>query len=499
MTNIKYTIGAVLWGIATLVATPSMAQTELQAPLATDWHLQDPATSPYQGISLDKAYDLLKDRKAKPIIVGVIDSGIDTLHEDLKSVLWTSSKKEKSYPGQKYGWSYLGSRAGNVNKEQLKYVRLVKTARLKGDTTGAVYNELMTTYEKARREAAEAAFGSGYYLQLLDSVTGLMGKGNPTLADFENLEITFPALKGLTGKVRMGLARGGDYAAYRAGLQGYHDHFKKQLDYDLNLNYDPRKVVGDDPSQATEKYYGTGDVNAADPTHGTHVSGIIAADRKNDIGMKGILSNVSILTVRAVPDGDERDKDIANAIYYAVDHGARVINMSFGKAYSPDKAVVDKAVKYAMKEDVLLIHAAGNDHKDIDSLPNFPTPFFSDHTKASNWITVGASGPSKENLVAGFSNYGAKTVDLFAPGVDIYATVPGNTYARFSGTSMASPVAAGIAALIRSYFPKLKATEVKEILLKSIVAYPELKDKCVTGGVINAARAVELAIQSGHK
>jgi subtilisin family serine protease len=241
--------------------------------------------------------------------------------------------------------------------------------------------------------------------------------------------------------------------------------------------------------------------------HGTHVSGIIAAARNNGIGMDGIADNVRIMTLRAVPDGDEHDKDIALAIRYAVDNGAKIINMSFGKGFSPEKHWVDEAVKYAESKGVLLVHAAGNDGSNIDTTDNFPTPVFKDGKRASNWITVGASGDvNAGGLVAPFSNYGKKEVDVFAPGMFIYATVPGgNTYANLQGTSMASPVVAGTAAFLLSYFPNLTAQQLKYIIENSVVK-PGLKvtspgtdtqvaltELSKSGGLLNAFEAVKIA------
>ena len=243
------------------------------------------------------------------------------------------------------------------------------------------------------------------------------------------------------------------------------------------------------------------------PTHGTHCSGIIAAVRNNGIGMDGIADNVRIMMVRAVPDGDEHDKDIANAIRYAVDNGAEVISMSFGKGFSPQKTWVDDAVKYAQSKDVLLVHAAGNDAKDIDSVQNFPNPYYLDKSGvAKNFITVGASGdPTNGGFTASFSNYGKKSVDVFAPGVDIYSTLPDNKFGKFSGTSMATPVVAGVAALILEYFPDLTAEQVKYVILNSVAPITEkvklpgtdslvnLSDISVSGGEVNAYNAVKLA------
>jgi subtilisin family serine protease len=248
-----------------------------------------------------------------------------------------------------------------------------------------------------------------------------------------------------------------------------------------------------------------------DPMHGTHVSGIIAAARNNNIGIDGIADNVKIMMVRALLDGDEYDKDIALAIVYAVDNGAKVINMSFGKSFSPEKKWVDEAIHYAESKDVLLIHAAGNESHDVDHVDNYPNQnLISFNKQATNFINVGASGDPRVasgQLVADFSNYGKSTVDVFAPGVKIYSTLPGgNKYGYLSGTSMAAPVVTGVAALIRSYYPDLTAQQVKYAIDKSVDCDPDtkvnvpgtdsittLRELCETGGFLNAYNALEIA------
>jgi len=332
-----------------------------------------------------------------------------------------------------------------------------------------------------------------------------IGKTPPALADFQAYT---PRDKG-EAIVRQALIEGltskDDYAAFRENqLDRPYTYYQVQADYQLNVHYDPRNNVGDDYVNSSQRHYGSPDNNGPDPTHGTHVTGIIAAVRNNGIGLDGIADRVQVLNIRAVPDGDERDKDIANAIRYAADHGAKVINMSFGKPYSPDKKAVDAAVKYALKKDVLLVQAAGNENADIDTAANFPNRKYADGEEAGAWIVVGASGPKdNEHLKASFSNYGKTAVDVFAPGVQIYSSIPGSKYAYFDGTSMASPVVAGLAALIREYYPKLKAAEVKDIILRSVtkVKHPVLEngkavpftDLCQTGGIVNAYSALLIA------
>jgi subtilisin family serine protease len=294
-------------------------------------------------------------------------------------------------------------------------------------------------------------------------------------------------------------------------FKGGVERFKGQLEHHYNPDFDPRDIVGDNYINPHEKLYGNNSVTGPDAFHGTHVAGIIAAVRGNDLGMDGVADNVRIMTIRCVPDGDERDKDVANSIRYAVDNGASVVNMSFGKSFSWNKEIVDDAVKYAAKHDVLLVHAAGNDSKNNDFTDNFPNDtyeksFFLCPKSPKNWVEVGALDPrGNEKSVAGYSNYGNESVDVFAPGSQIYSTIPGSEYGNAQGTSMASPMVAGVAAVLRSYFPTLTARQVKEILIKSSdkrdikvikpgseeeVHFSELS---LSDGMVNAYEAVKMA------
>ncbi len=272
------------------------------------------------------------------------------------------------------------------------------------------------------------------------------------------------------------------------------------------------EIIKDNYFDINDRYYGNNDIMGPEPMHGTHVSGIIAAQRNNNIGIDGIADHAQIMMLRAVPDGDEYDKDIALAIKYAVDNGAKVINMSFGKSFSPEKKWVDEAIKYAASKDVLLVHASGNESHNIDSVDNFPNPdLLTLNTKAPNFISVGASGDEHVGagkIIADFSNYGRQTLDVFAPGVKIYSTLPGgNQYGFLNGTSFSAPIVAGIAALIRSYYPALSAVQVKYAIEKSAenltgtteVTVPgsdrlvEMSELSTSGGFVNADAAVELA------
>lgn len=464
-----------------------------------NWQNKDLKKDSLFGISTEKAYTLLQNKKATTVTVAVIDAGVDTLHEDLQSILWINSKKKKNDTGT-YGWSYIGSAKGNVQYDNLELTRQVRQIMSK-DTNSLNSSDLMAfqtkkkDLEKQKRDADNSVKYYASYLHALNGLATLISKANPTTADLQAYLPNAGKNTNLTKFVISELAKKEDYAALKKDIQDAVDYFKTKADFYLNTAYDPRPLyVGDDYFNSKQKNYGSPDVMGPDAHHGTHVAGIIAAVRHNGIGLDGVADHVRILAIRTVPDGDERDKDVANAIRYAADHGAKVINMSFGKDYSQDKKAVDEAVKYAVKKDVLLIQAAGNDTKNIDSAAHFPNPEYLSGGKADAYILVGASGlKDDEHLKASFSNYGKNSVDVFAPGVQIYSSIPGSKYDYFNGTSMAAPVVAGLAALIREYYPKLSAVQVKDIILKSVVKRDALTQYCLTGGVVNAYNALQLA------
>jgi subtilisin family serine protease len=494
-----------------------------------NWQNLDLSTDTTFGISTEKAYQqLLKGKKATTVIVGVLDGGVDLNHEDLKRVIWTN-KKEKAgnkvdddkngFVDDVHGWNFLGSAKGSVNHEALELTRMIRQNRKKFENPAAIaaadqpayeqYKTMKADYDSQVQEATSNFRGLEGFKNVLDKVVAKIGKPEPTSADFQ----AFTPTNDLEGRLKSVMVEAlktekfGEL--YKSQMVEALKHYSDQLKYNLNLDFDPRpELVGDNPANSQDKKYGNNDVKGPDASHGTHVAGIIGADRTNTLGIKGVADNVLIMGVRAVPDGDERDKDVANSIRYAVDNGAKVLNMSFGKAYSPDKAAVDAAIEYAMSKDVLIVQAAGNDNKNIDSAANYPDRRLLSGQTAKAYITVGASGWKDDaDLKASFSNYGKTMVDVFAPGEQVYSTVPESKYEAYDGTSMASPVVAGLAALIRSYYPKFTALQVKEIILKSVVkvSHPvnvkvgegtksvPFSDLCVTGGVVNAYNALQLA------
>lgn len=525
--------------------TFSHAQTAAKADVPKGWHLMDQSTTGYAGISLDKAYDFIKAKKlkSKTVIVAVIDSGVDTTHEDLKSVLWHNPGEipgngidddHNGYVDDVYGWNFLGGKDGrNVEEDSYEGARVYHEFKDKwsGKTvdTNQLSKDEKTQYimwKKAEQDlkgddktnGLELIFLKNAYKAALKSdsiIAKALGKTKYTGKDLDSLRSDDPEVK-KAKMILLPLFQGNDAMDddNQDFMEGFGDYVNGEVKKSEALETPPEdyrgEIVKDNYSDFNDRYYGNNNVMVSPKAamHGTHVCGIIGADRNNGIGINGIADNVKIMMVRAVPDGDEHDKDIALAIRYAVDNGAQVINMSFGKSFSPEKKWVDDAVKYAESKGVLLIHAAGNDAKDVDSTWNFPTPIFQDNgKKADNWITVGASGDSLTGgLVAEFSNYGKKEVDVFAPGKKIYSTVPtGNNYQNLQGTSMASPVVTGLAALILEYFPNLSAEQVKMVIEKSttkpagMVKNPEtgeevsLSDLSVSGGIVNAYEALKLA------
>lgn len=501
-----------------------------------NWFNLDPEKDNVNGVSTERTYEeLLKDKKSTTIIVGVLDSGVDYDHEDLKSIMWTNPGEipgngidddKNGYIDDIHGWNFMGNKNGeNVEKDNLELTRVYKSLKSKydGKTEADMktkeekkefkyYQTVKADYEKEVNDL-EAQMNQIKFIKT--AIEGLIEKikkekGLETVSD-EDIK-KFEAKE---QKDKQALMIAKNVMASGTTIADLMDQLKEaeeQLDIEsrFGLDKDTRSIVGDNYNDINEKYYGNADCKGPGPFHGTHVSGIIAAVRKNGIGMDGIADNVRIMSVRCVPDGDERDKDVANAIRYAVDNGAKIINMSFGKKYSPGKKAVDDAVKYAQSKGVLLIHAAGNDGENIEEVVHYPCKKYEGSKKtASNFIDIGAlSWKPDDKIAAPFSNYGHKTVDFFAPGVDIYSTVPDSKYKDASGTSMACPVVAGVAAVLKSYFPELTPEQIIKILSKSSrknykdkkVIKPGTKDELIefgelskTGGIVNLYEAVKMA------
>lgn len=509
------------------------AQTS-SANLPDDWFVRDPETDLVQGVSADRAYQtLLKGQPSRTVVVAVIDSGVDIFHEDLKDVIWTNEDEiagngidddKNGYVDDVHGWNFIGGKEGNVNEDTYELTREYIRLRAKYETIEKVgkkqraeyeqYQKIKEKYTKLRdKNAQQYKTYKNMYVNVAGSVDTLkvvLKTDTLTAEKLSTYSPTEPVMvfaKGMVMNMLKNMGPDDSLEDFISQVKEAYDYYRVITEFGYNEDFNSREIVGDDIGNPSEKYYGNNDVKGPDAKHGTHVAGIIAANRKNDIGIKGIADNVRIMSVRAVPNGDERDKDIANAIYYAVDNGAHIINMSFGKSFSPQKEVVDKAVKYAEQKGVLLIHAAGNDAEDNDVEKNYPNRTFVDGREAKVWLEVGASAWGTEgNFVGNFSNYGKKSVDLFAPGVMMYSTTPENQYEHLQGTSMAAPAVAGVAAVIMSYFPELTPLEVKEVLKKSTRQFQDLevlkpggKNKVKfselsnTGGLVNALEAVKMA------
>lgn len=473
------------------------------------WSHLDIQKDTIPGMSVDKAYaELLKNKKGVKVIVAVVDSGVDIDHDDLKPVIWTNKKEianngkdddKNGFVDDVHGWNFLG----DSNNENLEMVRIVK----KGDDGSEVYKNALADYTENLKDINESKETIDAVLKADKTVAGFLKKDNYTIDELKDMSsVKFELYDSKRIMLSYAAQKG---ATFHDDLKSGKEYVYDQLDYNLNKDFDGRKPVGDNPDDINDRKYGNNVVyskDRKDSLHGTHVAGIIAQVRNNSLGGDGVADNVEIMPVRAVPNGDEYDKDIALAIRYAVDNGAKVINGSFGKDYSPHAEWVYDAIKYAASKDVLIVHAAGNDSKNIDTEPNFPSDEVNGAEISDNLITIGAlKNEIGEKVVARFSNYGKKNVDVFAPGVKIYATVPSNKYKYLQGTSMASPNAAGVAALIRSYYPNLKASQVKQILMQSgtpltfDVKVGEKQEKIpfseasVSGKIVNAYSALKMA------
>ncbi|MEM9078204.1 MAG: S8 family peptidase [Bacteroidota bacterium] len=473
-------------GATTLVSTPlenidtvPLKITELTENEQKTWGHADLITDTIPGMSIDKAYrEIIKNKRGKKVVVAVVDSGIDLNHEDLDDVLWTNTDEKPNngkdddgngYVDDIHGYNFLGE----SYNEQLEYARMLRLNV--GDASARAKARLLLD-----KEYPEAVQNKQQYEQILqvvknadEAVRKSLGKEIYSKEDLQSIEAPNEQMQQNVAILNQMFSYGDDIPTVLEELNEGITYFAEQVNYNLNKDFDGRTPVGDDPYNFSDTSYGNGNPKnrVESESHGTHVAGIIAAERNNGKGVNGVANNAQIMSLRAVPNGDEYDKDIALAIRYAVDNGAKIINCSFGKSFSPNAEWVYDAIKYAAANDVLIVHAAGNDGNDLDNPdnPNFPN----DHKYAgaeisNNVITVGAlTSKYGSEMVAGFSNYGVQNVDVFAPGAKVYSTMPNNSYDFQGGTSMAAPAVSGIAALIRSYYPQLSASQVKQVLMQS--------------------------------
>jgi len=501
-----------------------------------DWHTLDPKTDGYFGISLKQAYQFVNGQKSKPVIVGIIDSGADTLQKDLQGILWTNPKEKagngkdddhNGYVDDIHGWDFLGGPGGkcdfNETEEEVReYQRLKEKYLTLTEATATdkkefaywakVKMEYDSTITKARTESNQLSpilnalvETSGYVRHALN----LKSNQTFTKADVEHMQAANDTLAEVKNLWMIAFSEEVSTSTNVKVLKELSEYMTK-LNNSLNPDLDVRKrIVGDDPDVLDHKPYGSNKLKFSDASHGTGVAGLVGATRNNGYGIDGVADNVKLMIVKAVPNGDEYDKDEVNAIHYAVDNGARVINMSFGKKISPHKEWLDEAFKYAADHDVLLVQASGNDNQDVDVKPDYPNDTFADGsvTDMDNVINVGASGLRQgDSLAASFSNYGQKNVDVFAPGVKVTSIDSDAETITEDGTSFSAPIVTGIASLIMEYYPTLSAKQVKQAILESatplkgvMVLKPGTKEKvdfttlCKTGGIVNARLALEIA------
>ncbi len=527
---------AVALAVALAFAAESRAQQAPPQPTlataANNWWLLDPVRDHVPGIGAERAFtELLAGKKPqRSVVVAIIDSGIDTTHADLHSFLWANPKETPAADGDGdglvgdvRGWDFIGGPNGkDVGEDTYEVTRQYAALRARferanPDTASAggradyerylkLKSEVETKRANAQAEQAQLDQMGPAVERALATLRQALGPDSLTVENVEKLQSSRTDV----AMARIAFLRLAEAGISPEEIQRGRDEAKNDLQYHLNPDFDPRPLVGDNYNDVTQRAYGNTDVVGPDAMHGTHVAGIVLGVPGNRESLADGTPAVRIMTIRVVPDGDERDKDVANGIRYAVDHGANIISMSFGKDISPRKDAVDDAVKYADAHGVLLVHAAGNDAANLDESPDFPNRYFSVGGQAGDWLEIGASSwRGGEQLAANFSNWSKAKVDLFAPGVDIYSTLPGNKHGKLSGTSMATPVVSGVAALLMAYFPNLTAAQVKQLLLTSATSYAdqavqrpgeggssgEVKfgELSATGGVVNAYNAVKAA------
>ena len=525
--------------LASLLAFQTQAQVDSPDKLEQEflnWYNLDPEKDHVPGTGADRVYsEILPNHSAKKtIIVAVIDSGVDVDHEDLEGKIWVNEREVANngvdddgngYIDDIYGWNFIGNKKGeNVELETYEYTRVYKKynskfkklseqVELSPDEKQSykVYEKGKALYEKNLNKHLKEKDGITRFEEIFKTTKEIideeLGYVPATIVELKAVKTESwraeKAIDFLIERHKMGFTE--------EKLAKYKTHNEECLNVHLNVDINPREIIGDNPFDIKDVDYGNNNVVGPRANHGTSVAGVIAANRNNEVGINGIAENVKIMVLRAVPKGDEYDKDIALAIRYAADNGANIINMSFGKEISPNKEFVDEAVKYAESKNILMVHASGNNGADVDEHPRFPNDKLYGTEEVISWLEVGANTKYfNSELPADFSNYGRKTVDIFAPGADVISLDPDNKYDINDGTSLASPIVSGVAALVWSHYPDLSARELKEVLLNSVtkVKRPKVitpsddsakpsKTKFAhlssSGGIVNAYQAMKLA------
>ncbi len=492
--------------------------------LPDNWYNLDLNSDKVMGVSSNKAYEtILKGKPSRKVIVAVIDGGVEVDHPDLIEHIWTNlleipnngiDDDHNGYVDDIHGWDFIGGKTEDVQHDNLEITRIYKKYKSVFENNPDASKqdpEHYKWYVLAKEEFLKKYAETQKKLSNQQEIKTWMGQ---IQKQYKDKKITtddvnnFPDGDSLLQQFKLSLFKSLDkglsFEDVEKNIDTRYDLINNQLIYNYNVDYDSRKIVGDHYDDSAERYYGNNEVEGPEASHGTHVAGIIGGVRNNSLGIDGVADNVSLMVLRVVPDGDERDKDIANAIRYAAENGASIINMSFGKSFPYDKTTVDNAVRFAVSKDILFIHASGNESLNLDSVGRrYPNPDYANGrgSAKSNWIVVGAVAANGNP--GPFSNYGKKKVDVFAPGVAINSTVLDGKYGKKNGTSMASPVVAGVAAMIRSYHPELSARQVKKIILKTVYKPKEdvpqpgndkvkisWKKLCKTEGIVNAFNAL---------
>ena len=507
-----------------LVGQAQVSSVELLDQKYLNWQHKSLSDESVNGIGTNKSYnELLVGKSAKKtIIVAVIDGGVDIFHEDLRDNIWVNEDEipnnkidddNNGYVDDVHGWNFIGNENGeNIFYENLEYARLYKQINAQNQKE-PIYTKVKLLYEtelnKRKSERENILKFEANYLKALSIIKDQTGIDIKNQDDLNLLSSSDYGVTNAKEYLHTKFKQGVNLTVIKEAKERNTEFLEKYL----NLDFNPRQITGDDPLDFANSIYGNPNVKGPRSNHGTSVAGIIAAMRNNGVGINGIAENVKIMVIRSTPQGDERDKDVALGIKYAVENGAHIINMSFGKQISPQKVMVDKAVKMAEERNVLIVHGSGNGGKNIDEEESYPSDRYLNGTEASNWINVGASTmTADDHLPAAFSNYGKLQVDLFAPGENIVSLDSTNTYSMNSGTSLAAPVVSGAAALILSYYPDLAPQQLIDLLLststkidKPKVLQPNLEsDKrskvkfselSKSGGIVNVFEALRKAEQ----
>mgnify|MGYP000162688740 FL=1 len=513
------------------------------------------------GCEVNKAYDFLKDRKIKKRpIVALIGTGIDVEHEDIKQAIWVNPKEKADGKDNDKnglvddinGWNFLGGKDGQVMEATMregdreflrlkdKYADYIFDGKnynkvIDGKLTKVADPENIEEYNYYRNQVLPESPMAGTYSgwQLTDVLKAYADKFDQMMKErFPGKELTeadfsicydpkaprdsLSEVSFMMCAMGFGVYKTDKWETVYSGIKSGAQIEQAKAEYERKVGQfgaDGRKdIIGDNYLDINDNKYGNNVLLTADAAIGTMEAGIIVAKRENGLGGNGIMDQAEIMTLRVAANGEPYLKDIALAIRYAVDHQADIIMLPVQNTLYPEdqKKWISEALEYAESKGVFCVTPAWEGAQDLAVETYYPNRWMTGKKELTNLMVVCSS--DKNGNPSMNSNYGAKEVDLYAPGMEIYSTYTGDTYQSGTGLGLAAATTVGVAALIKAYYPHLTGTQIRNILLETVTSRKDAEvekgivvdgkptqdlflfgDLCLSGGIINAYQAVVAA------